>query len=289
MKSLKSHLIFNRSQRSGILFLIVLITVLIVINVFYDFSEDDIFDTSTTQIKMIQKELDSLRLVEIESRKPKVYPFNPNFLTDHRAYMLGVSAEEYDRLVVFRSRDRWINSKEDFQRVTKISDSLLEKISPYFKFPKWLNKDKPKKRISYKYGLSYDQKIDLNTATELELQKVNGIGEILSKRIVSYRKQLDGFTADIQLYEVWGLEETVVKRTLELYTVKTAKNIEKINLNTASASDIATIPGVSFELAKRIWEFRRLREHLSDFSELEKIEGLSSGKLKLIQLYLSIE
>ena len=47
--------------------------------------------------------------------------------------------------------------------------------------------------------------------------------------------------------------------------------------------------GVSFDLAKQIWEFVKLRDGVAAFSELEKIEGLSKGKLQLIQLYLSIE
>ena len=62
-----------------------------------------------------------------------------------------------------------------------------------------------------------------------------------------------------------------------------------MNINKASASDIATIPGISFDLAKQIWEFRIVRERIENFSELEKIEGLSPIKLMLIQLYLQIE
>jgi DNA uptake protein ComE-like DNA-binding protein len=60
-------------------------------------------------------------------------------------------------------------------------------------------------------------------------------------------------------------------------------------VNKASASDIATIPGISFEMAKKIWEFRRLREKITDIQELEKIEGMTERKLQLIQLYLSVE
>ena len=44
-----------------------------------------------------------------------------------------------------------------------------------------------------------------------------------------------------------------------------------------------------FEMAKKIWEFRRLREKITDIQELEKIEGMTERKLQLIQLYLSVE
>ena len=81
----------------------------------------------------------------------------------------------------------------------------------------------------------------------------------------------------------------MVQRTLNLFTVKTPKAIAKINVNTASASDISTIPGISFEMAKKIWEFRRLREKLTSIQELDKIEGMTERKLQLIHLYLSVE
>ena len=85
---------------------------------------------------------------------------------------------------------------------------------------------------------------------------------------------------------MYGLDAAVVKRALLQFTVKTPKQIDKMNINAASASDIATIPNISFELAKKIWEFRKLRETIQDISELQKIEGLSKSKLQLIQLYL---
>ena len=292
---LKSHFTFNKRQRSGILLLLLLIISLLCVYWFVDFSQEDILDTSSVEIVSIQKELDSLSLVEMEKRKPKIYPFNPNFITDFKGYTLGMSNEAIDRLLKFRKEGKWINSVSDFKNVTGVSDSLLNELSPYFKFPDWVNN--PKQTKSFKSERSekgfvekpFDQKIDLNLATEEQLQQVSGIGEALSKRIVSHREKLNGFSNDSQLYGVYGLDEAVVKRTLNLFTVKEPKEIVKINVNKASASDIATIPGISFELAKKIWEYRRLREKIQSVQELEKIDGISERKLQLIQLYLSVD
>ena len=291
MKNLKSHLLFNRQQRVGILFLVVIIVGLLGVYFFVPFTKDSVLDVSSPEIVRIQKQLDSLHMVEMENRRPKYYPFNPNFMTDFKAYTIGLSPQEFDRLQAFRSQGQWINSATDFKRVTQISDSLLDKISPMFKFPDWVNQATPKKEFNKnKYSeKTYDQKIDFNKATEIQLQEVSGIGEVLSKRIVAYRDKVGGFSNDIQLYQVWGLDPIVVQRALQMFTVKTPKPIQRININRATASDIATIPGVSFELAKRIWEYRVLHESITDFSELEKIEGLTEQKLALIQLYLSIK
>lgn len=290
MENFKSHFVFNRQQRNGILFLILLISGLLSVYYFVDFSKENILDTNSPEIISIQKELDSLRIIEIASRKPKIYPFNPNFITDYKGYTLGMSPKEIDRLHLFRAEDKWINSVQDFKKVTKVSDSLLKVISPYFKFPEWVTNPKPKKQNNKGFvEKSFAQKIDLNKATEEELKEVSGIGEALSKRIILYREKLGGFTADSQLYNVYGLDYQVVQRTLNEFTVKTPKDIIKMNVNAVSASDIATIPSISFDLAKKIWEYRILRERVDDFSELENIEGMSQRKFIQIQLYLMLE
>lgn len=290
---MKSHFTFSKNERSGIFLLVAIILAFLSVYFFVDFSSEKIIDTSSNEIVKIQKEIDSLKLSASIKSAPKIYPFNPNFITEYKAYTLGLSVKEFDKLKAYREQDKWINSVSDFKKVTGVSDSLLTRISPYFKFPDWVTNPKPKKsKPNYTNSMvekSYSEKIDLNKATKEELQKVSGIGEALSDRIINYRNKLGGFSDDVQLTNVYGLEPSVIKKTTNLFTVKTPKVIDKININTASASDIATIPGVSFELAKEIWEFRRLREQIKSLSELEKIDKLSAVKLQLIQLYLYVE
>ena len=291
MEKIKSHFVFNKSQRNGILLLVFFITGFLVLNYYVDFSKERLLDINSKEVIAIQKELDSLRTIEIESKKPKVFPFNPNFLSDFKGYALGMSTEEIDRLLAFRKENKWINSVKDFKKVTKVSDSLLNKISPYFKFPEWISNSKPKKNY-LKKGFkekTFQQKVDLNITTQEQLEKVNGIGKVYSKKIIDYRNKLGGFSDDIQIYQLYGLDYQVIKKVLNEFTVKTPKEIVKMNFNSISASDIATIPGISFDLAKRIWEYRILNEQIESFSQLQNIEGLTKRKLQGIQLYLKIE
>ena len=291
MEKIKSHFVFNRSQRNGILLLFFFTSGYLVLNYYVDFSKESLLDINSKEVIAIQKELDSLRTIEIESKKPKVSPFNPNFLSDFKGYVLGMSTEEIDRLLAFRKENKWINSVKDFKKVTKVSDSLLNKISPYFKFPDWISNSKPKKNY-LKKGFkekTFRQKVDLNITTQEQLEKVNGIGKVNSKKIIDYRNKLGGFSDDIQIYQLYGLDYQVINKVLNEFTVKTPKEIVKMNFNSISASDIATIPGISFDLAKRIWEYRILNEQIESFSQLQNIEGLTKRKLQGIQLYLKIE
>jgi DNA uptake protein ComE-like DNA-binding protein len=291
MEKIKSHFVFNRSQRNGILLLVFFISGYLVLNYYVDFSKENLLDIKSKEVIAIQKELDSLRTIEVASKMPKVFPFNPNFLTDFKGYALGMSTEEIDRLLAFRKENKWINSVKDFKKVTKVSDSLLNKISPYFKFPDWVTNSKSKnKYVKREFKeKTFKQKIDLNLATQGQLEELNGIGKTFSKRIIDYRNKLGGFTNDIQLYEVYGLDFQATNSILKEFTVKTPKEIIKMALNSISASDIATVPSISFDIAKRIWEYRILNEGIKSFSELDNIEGLTKRKLQGIQLYLKLE
>ena len=148
MKIFKSHFWYNKNQRNGI-FLLVLLILLLQLFIYVDaFSSDEITDVNQPELLAFQIQIDSLKAIEIEKRKPKIYPFNPNYITDYKGYTLGMSPDEIDRLLRFRDQGDWINSIKQFQEVTKVSDSLLNQISPYFKFPEWVTNPKQSKSYS---------------------------------------------------------------------------------------------------------------------------------------------
>lgn len=293
MSKFKSHFTFTKQQRSGIFTLLLLILIAQCLYFFVDFSSEELEDHSAL-VSAFQAEVDSLKLVKLEESKPKIYPFNPNYITDYKGYTLGMSNAEIDRLRAFRNTNKWVNSAKEFQSVTKVSDSLLETISPYFKFPDWVTNPRPKPNYSASYfdnskPKSFAQKIDLNTATATQLKRVNGIGEKLSERIVKFRERSGGFVADVQLQEVYGLSEEVIERVLKEFTVKSAKPIAKININTATIDDLVTIKYIDYEIAHNIIEQRTLREGFKSFADLKKVKDFPVKKSEIIKLYLAFD
>lgn len=287
---MQSHFKFTKQQRNGI-FLFLLIIVFLQV-VYYLINQPlKNYNVNKAELEAFMQELDSLRLVKIEESKPKIFPFNPNYITDYKGAQLGMSNKEIDRLLNFRRQNKWINSAEDFQAVTRISDSLLNLISPYFKFPEWVTNPKPKPNTEYsKKVKTLAQKQDLNTATAKQLQKVNGIGEVLSERIIRFRNKFPGgFIADIQLQDVYGLSPEVLERIGELFTVKTPRHIEKIPLNSATVEQLVTIQHIDYDLAFRIVEQRQLREGYKSISELTKVKDFPINKIDIIKLYLSLD
>jgi hypothetical protein len=58
------------------------------------------------------------------------------------------------------------------------------------------------------------------------------------------------------------------------------------NVNELFPSDLSEIPGIDFSLAKKIWEFVRLRQGLANIDELLLIEEIQPRLFAVIQLYL---
>ena len=292
MQDFKSHFTFSKEQRNGIFLLLSLIVILQCVYFFVDFSADNI-PVNNEELSKFTKELDSLRLVKLEEAKPKRYPFNPNYITDFKGSTLGMSNEEIDRLLVFRKQNQWVNSAKQFQEVTKISDSLLTSISPFFKFPEWVTNPKPKNNTAFSYSSkpkTFAQKQDLNQVTAIELQKVNGIGKVFSDRIIKYRNKFKGgFIADVQLLDVYGLTPEVIEKITNQFTVKTPNTIQKINVNSATIDELVTVPHIDYDLAHQIIEQRQLREGFVSSIELTKVKDFPINKIKIIELYLHFE
>lgn len=297
MNKLKSHFRFNKQERTGIFFLLLIIVLLQAGFFLYSVYPEDTPSNGLEVDKVLQVQIDALKQAALQKDSVAIYPFNPNFITDYKGYTLGMSTQEIDRLHTFRKQNKFANTPEEFQKVTRVSDSLLAAISPHFKFPEWTQKkSKGSTGGTKRYGVRGRQPEqigplvinDLNTATAEELRAVNGIGEKLSARIVKFRDRLGGFLADGQLYDVYGLEPEVVERTFKRFKVLQAPAIQKIDINEASAEEIAKLVYIQKHIAERIVEYRIGNGGIRSMDELQNIEGFPSDKISRIALYLSL-
>ncbi len=292
MKWFRSHFEYTKQQRSGIFFLLLVIVVLLVSYALLRWNSESTGNSSFTVDKQLQRQFDSLKLASKKEEKRQLKPFNPNFISDFKGYVLGMSPEEIDRLHSFRKEDRYVRSVQEFQRVTQVSDALLQQISPFFRFPEWGNSET--KRASFKdknkknNGADGDVAVrDLNTATASDLASINGIGQVLSTRIVKFRDRLGGFLVNEQLYDVYGLEPLVVERALKVFQVFDPPDVEKININTASVNELADLVYISYDLANNIVDYREGNGTYTSFDNLFNVEGFPVNKIDRIALYLS--
>ena len=286
MKFIESHFWYTKSQRNGILLLLVILFSSQLALYFLDFSSND--DLNEQEFALIQAKLDSLKKESPLTHKPKIYPFNPNYLTDFKAYQLGLNTDQIDRLFTFRDKGKFVNSVAEFQEITGVNDSLIALISPYFKFPNWTKQKASDKEIVKKEVLPSEVK-DLNKATIEELTLVSGVDLKLAKRIIAYRNMLKGYSTNEQLFEVYYLSKETALRLLQYFEVKEIPELAKINVNTASFKELLRTPYLDYNLTKKICRYRDQNDFFESLDELKKIDSFPTEKFDRIALYLSAE
>ncbi|WP_414000297.1 ComEA family DNA-binding protein [Flavobacterium sp. W1B] len=289
-KKANTYFKFSKSQCAGIFSLFTIIIVLQLICFFVGFGSIVKDFPEKQNWLSLQREIDSMK----ESNSipiSKKYPFNPNFITDYKGYKLGMSVQEIDRLLAYRKEGKFVNSAKEFQNVTQVSDSLLNTMAPYFKFPDWVNRVKE----SYKYvdyeknSFSKKEKlvlIDINQATKEDLMKVYGIGEVISMRILKLKESLGGFVSMEQMSDVWGLSPEVIEKLNAYFKVSALPDIKKVDINNASLKEIALFPYFKYALAKEIVIYRSMNGDLKNAEDLTKIKGFPIEKANIIGLYL---
>lgn len=289
-EALKSFFKFTRLQRTGIFLLLTIIIVFQLAYFFVDFSSISKESSEKEKWLSLQSQIDSLKQEKL-NYVPKIYPFNPNFITDYKGYKLGMSVAEINRLLAFRKQNKYVNSATDFQVVTKVSDSLLNMISPYFKFPDWVNNKKEiATNIRYaKQSFTKKEKmvvIDINQATQEDLIKIYGIGEAISLRILTFKESLGGFVSMEQLNDVWGLSPEVIENLNRNFAIAAVPTVKKIDINNASIKELSLFPYFKYPISKNIVTFRSMNGDIKNYEDLTKIKGLSIEKAKIIALYL---
>lgn len=281
---------FTNQQRAGIFLLFGIIVALQLVYYFVDFNPIQEKDSKKQQWLSLQTEVDSLKL-HLSYDKFVMHPFNPNFISDYKGYKLGMSVEEIDRLLVFRKQNKFVNSAKEFQNVTKVSDSLLNTMAPFFKFPDWVNK-KGNNNYENFSNKSFAKKekiiiVDINQATPEDLIKINGIGEVISLRILTQKEKLGGFVSMEQLKEVWGLSPEVILNLNKYFAVIKMPNLNKIDINNASLKELSQFFYFKHDLARQIVKYRSMNGDFKNIEDLIKINNFPVEKANFISLYLN--
>lgn len=282
----------TRRQQFGIFLLVGIISMLQLALFRLGSPEPPRLTAAETQWLAMQKLVDSMSRQQQARRTAR--KFNPNFLDDARGYRWGMSVAQIDRLLAFRQTGKFVNSADEFQRVTQVPDSVLARMAPYFSFPEWVNKRKGG-TLTRDQDWMRVRKVekpavitDINTATQEELMAVYGIGPGYSKRILAMREQLGGFVSMQQMQDVYGLPANVVEALNKKFAILSTPALRKIRINEASLSELARFPYFRYALAREIVAYRSMNGGVKSAGDLEKIKNFPTDRIDIISLYLEL-
>lgn len=153
-------------------------------------------------------------------------------------------------------------------------------------FKRFVKKEKlqptPKKNKSLEKS-----KIPFSKVTEQDLMVVNGIGPVLSQRVIKFRNALGGFYSPDQIYEVYGLDSLVAEKVRSHFDFQA--KVKEVLVNHLPIDSLAKHPYISYREAKAIVQFVQEVRPFDSVSEIEYLNEISSDKFRKIVPYLSVK
>ena len=287
---------FSKGHYFGIAILLALIGVLQVglylLNNQFSSEESNLSKEDKNWLQQ-QNGIDSLKEVTQENAT-KIYPFNPNFISDYKGYKLGMTVEQIDKLHNLRKQNKYVNSNAEFQKLTGVSNDWMKQYAVYFKFPDWVTSKNPstyKSNFENKYQKfeKKENKIivqDLNTANQEELEKVYMIGEKLALKILAERDKFGSFSDMEQLTFIWGISPEAIEDLNKKFQIKSLENLKKIKINELSINELKQFPYFNYTIAKNIVTHRSMNGEIKNVEDLTNVKQFPVEKLKIIAVYL---
>ena len=288
---------FSKGHYLGIAILICSIGSLQLFIYWYNNQKDTTSFAALTQEEknwlLAQNEIDSIKEVNQENSN-KIYPFNPNFISDYKGYKLGMTEAQIDKLHQLRIQNKYVNSKSEFQKLTGVSNEWMKRYAIYFKFPDWVT-NRTNNNYQTKYNNTYpkfdkkETKIvvqDLNTADQVALEKAYMIGEKLAIKIITEREKFGSFASMDQLQFIWGISPEAIADLNKKFQIKSSGNLKKININTSTIKELQQFPYFNYTIAKNIVTFRSMNGDFKSTEDLTNVKQFPVEKLKIIALYL---
>jgi competence protein ComEA len=141
--------------------------------------------------------------------------------------------------------------------------------------------------------LADGERLDPNTATAIELQRLPRVGPALAGRIVSHREANGPFHSLADLDAVPGVGPAMIASLAPLVTLPPAPPRDSsppqsrsaptgsgppggglIDVNRATAEELQTLPGIGPAIARRIIDWREQNGRFRAAADLEKVPGI---------------
>ena len=127
--------------------------------------------------------------------------------------------------------------------------------------------------------------IDINHCDSATLERLPGIGPVLSVRIIKYRTLLGGFARVEQLKEVYGLPEETYDMIMERVFADTS-GLRKININSSGYRELSQIHYLENYDISAILKYRVLTGRINSIEDLKENKILTPETAEKVEPYM---
>ena len=215
--------------------------------------------------------------------------FDPNTIHYDSLLEMGIPRFIASNLTRYREAGGAFKSPEDLRKLYGMTDSLWSELRPWIS----LETHQEHKKVSdeaQNIGNRHNQAavlMDLNKVDSVWLMDINGIGKVLSQRIIKYRNLLGGFHSMQQLSEVYHLPQEVIEvLSRRVYIDVTQTPLNKLRINHLDYLQIAAHPYLNFVQAKAIVSYRIQHGSFEKPEDLKKVHLMDDSTYLRVCPYL---
>ena len=258
----KNFFYFTKREKSGLIFLIILIAGIFAGKFFLGKSENQLPEELRVELKN-PVENSTAETISEQEKQSSYSNSNKSLISQsnnssNRSNLNSLSKQDEKRTYFNNQQNNSYKTNDSIQNATKIS-----KLEP-------------------------GNKIDLNTADTALIMRVPGIGQTYAVRILKYRKILGGYYSVEQLKEVYNMYEELYEKIIPYFDIS-QQNITLIYINKTSLDQLRRHPYIDFYQAKAIIELRKKNGNVSDIEALAMLEEFPPEAIEKVRHYLSFE
>jgi competence protein ComEA len=308
-RPIKDYLTFSRSEKNGLIILGIVFILIVLLNFSlpYIIISDKKFTTQeitelnkivailndssksydSSKYKKNTFKIDSIEInqLETEENKTAYFVFDPNTISVEGWRKLNVPEKAIKNISKYRQKGGRFYKPDDLKKIYGFNIRIYENLEPYIKINTTYNNNTASYKnntATYKNNTTLQtkkiftprviNKVELNSATEIDLDKLPAIGESYSKRIVKYRQMLGGYYKREQLLEVYGLDTSVYNKIKDLVFINDAV-LAKIAINLADSKELGKHPYIGYKIANKIIDRRDLKGPFKNIQEIKEVIG----------------
>jgi DNA uptake protein ComE-like DNA-binding protein len=217
---------------------------------------------------------------------------NPETLTATDWQRLGLSPKQAASLLRFKDK-YGLRSLSQMQQIRVLPSALLKQISDSLSFEpapntqtRVVNQDENALIIKRQDAKRQFDKLDINSATEVMLVALPGLGSYTAAKIIAYRERLGGFLALDQLQEIQGVKPEILQNVLPYLVLE--QGVKRMSINEVSYETLKQHPYLTWNQANSIIKMRKQKGAFKDLKELKESVLIDDDTYKKLLPYVSL-
>ncbi len=306
MQAFKQRMNFSRREQYAIIFLMMIMFILLVINIFpgiiisdKNFPFHNLDSISANRSSIIKEKFNTYEEKFDISNPEKAalaakltpFPFNPNKLPADDWRRIGLNDKQIQNILNFEKKGGKFSRKSDLQKIYSISLAEYKILEPFIEIPEktqyaekrnYANRDTSNADKEKRYTQLV---FELNSIDSLQLIEMQHVGPWFAHRILQYRRSLGGFLHKEQLREVYGMDSIRYNQIVNQFTIDSSK-IQLLAINRRTFKELIRHPYMNYNLVKSLVNKRERQGFVGSWNEVVSLNGKDSTSIMHLKPYL---